>query len=289
MDVARGLSAAPGPPWRLLKDYAAAADLIDENVIAGVPRAATLKVQALHHLGRLDDALETGRTAGDALARETPLMGALSAVALDAGDSGLAAVYAKKAGDTPDGRATFGMLELSEANLTGASRHFDKALTVQADHARALLGRGLVRLAAGDADAAIPDIDSSAELFGSHLGSWLAAGWARLTSGDLVGARAKFEKALELDDTFAESHGALAVLDVMQGRQGEAKRRVDVALRLDRNCFSAALAQVLTFQAEGKGDAAKRITTAALNAPIGPSGRTLGQSLADFGRLRRRS
>ncbi len=271
----------------MLQDYAGAAELIDQAVIAAVPHAAALKVQALHHLGRLEEALKDGRAAAERFPQDTGLMGSLSAVSIDAGDVDLAAVYAKKAGDAPDGLATLGMLELGRANLAAAARQFDQALNIQADHARALLGRGLVRLAAGDPEAAIPDIDRSATLFGNHLGSWLAAGWARLGVGDIAGARRTIEKALAIDDTFSETHGALAVLDVMQRRDADAKRRIDVALRLDRSCFSAALAQVLLLQAQGKTASADRITSAALNTPVGPSGRTMGEALADFGRLRK--
>ena len=271
----------------MLQDYAGAAELIDQEVISAVPRAAALKVQVLHHMGRLEEALEEGRAAAERFPQEAGLMGALSAVAIDAGDLDLAAAYGKKARGAPDGLATLGMLELGHTNLAAAAQQFDKALNVQADHARALLGRGLVRLAAGDPEAAIPDIDRSAALFGDHLGSWLAAGWARLGAGDIAGARKTFEKALEIDDTFAETHGALAVLDVMQRRDADARRRIEVALRLDKNCFSAALAQVLCLQAQGKTASANRITSTALNTPVGPSGRTMGQALAQFGRLKK--
>jgi tetratricopeptide (TPR) repeat protein len=269
----------------MLQDFAGAAELIDEQVVAVAPRAAALKIQSLHHQGRMDEALEVGRGYAERFPQNHEMMGALSAAALDSGDLAVAAAYANKARSDPEGLATLGMLELERNHPAEAGRLFDKALGADPHRARALLGKGMVRLAVGDTDAAISLIDEAAELFRTHLGSWVTSGWACLVNGDLVGARRRFEKAMSIDDTFAETHGALAVLDIMQSRMADARRRMDVALRLDRNCFSAALARMLLLQAEGKEATAERVRDAALNTPVGPGGRTLGQAMAGLGRV----
>jgi len=268
-------------------DHEAAAALLDDRTVAAVPRAAALKVQSLHHLGRLEEALACGLGYVEARPGDEPLMAALALAALDAGELDLAAAYAARAGqDNSDAAATLGMIRLNADEVEGALELFDRALADNPRNARALLGRGLGQMAKGDAGAAAGALTEAASAFGDHLGSWVAAGWAHFIGGDHVRARGVFERALALDDTFAETHGSLAVLDMAEGDSESARRRTDVALRLDRDCFSAALARSLLLQAEGKPAAADRIRDAALNTPVIPGGRTIAQAMAALGSKR---
>ena len=247
----------------MLPDYEGAAALLDDAVMDAAPRAPWLRIQMLHHLGRLEEALEVGQGLAVRFPHDADLMGALAAVALDAEDLGLAADYARRAGDQHDGL-------------------FERALAAYPQDARARLGKGLALMAQGASDEACGEIDRAAELFGRHLGSWVAAGWAYFVKGDYATSRARFETALAIDDTFAEIHGGLAVLDVMDGEIDRARRRIEVALRLDRNCFSAALARVLILSRQGDAASAARVRDIALNTPIGAGGRTIAQVMASF-------
>jgi tetratricopeptide (TPR) repeat protein len=265
-----------------LGDYAGASALLDERVAAVVPQAAPLKVRSLHHLGELDEALAWGRGVGHSSA-DGDLMGALSAVAIDAEDLVLAEHYATRAGERPDALATLGMIRLNTEQIEPAMEKFEQALALNPADARAHLGRGLAMMLRSDPRDAAVELDRAASLFGSHLGSWLATGWAHFMAGDHAVARARFETALALDDTFAETHGSLAVLDVYRGDLESARRRTEVALRLDRRCNSAALSRSLILASEGDEVTANRVRELALNAPIAPGGRSIVQAMAALG------
>ncbi|WP_443751361.1 tetratricopeptide repeat protein [Asticcacaulis solisilvae] len=260
-------------------DHAGAAGLLDDATVAAIPAAASLKVQALHRQGDLDEALAEGTKALEIHPADTDLLGALSMVAIDLQMPELAQGWAAKAQDTSDGLSTLGMLVLQDDRLDEAMGYFDRGLAARADSPRNWLGKGLVLMARGDAAGATECIDRSAELFGRHLGTWIASGWAHFAAGDRTRARGIFEHALALDDTFAESHGALAVLDVLDGDIDGARRRTDTALRLDRRCFSGALAKVLLLEHDGDMQAAQRVRDIALNTPVGESGRTIAQAV----------
>ncbi|MDO8380136.1 lipopolysaccharide assembly protein LapB [Phenylobacterium sp.] len=263
----------------MLLDWARTADLIDDATVAAAPRAAALKVEALCHLGKLEEALAWGGQIAAQRPGDQALMGALAVAAMDAEQTDLARAYALKAGTTHEGLSTLGMLMLDQDDADEALVTFDRALAVYPHSARALLGKGLALLSKGDPRAAAGQLDEGAKIFGDHLGSWIASGWAHFASGDQVTARSRFETALALDDTFAESHGGLAVLDVIENDLESARRRTDIALRLDRVCFSGALARSMLLEHDGDPATAERIRQKAMNAPIGAAGRTLAQAM----------
>ena len=267
-------------------DHAGAADLIDDATVAAIPAAASLRVQSLHRLGDLDGALAEGTKALEIHPDDTALLGALSMVAIDLQMPELAQGWAERAGDTPEGLSTLGMLVLRENRLDEAGAYFDRGLAARPDSARNWLGKGLVMMAHGDAAGAAGAIDRSAELFGRHLGTWIASGWAHFAAGDRAKARSVFEHTLALDDTFSESHGALAVLDVLEGNIDSARRRTDTALRLDRRCFAGALAKVLLLEHDGDPQAARRVRDIAMNTPVGESGQTLAQAMVAMAQYR---
>jgi tetratricopeptide (TPR) repeat protein len=261
-------------------DWARVSELLDGDAASTTAQAARLKIQALHHLGRLGEALNLGEQLHHRFAEQTDLTGLLAAVAVDAEQLTVAEQYALQAGDQSDALAALGMVCLDAGGVDRSLPYFERALALSPSDGRALLGKGLALLSKGDAAAGCGLIDRAAEQFATHLGTWVAAGWAHLVRGDLVTSRARFEKALAIDDTFAEIHGGLAVLDVMEGQLESAQRRTEVALRLDRNCFSAALAKTLLLMARGKERSAERVRNLALSTPIGTSGRTLAQAMA---------
>lgn len=257
---------------------------IDDDVALAVPRAATLKVQALHHLGDLDGAVATGRRLLERLPQDDALLGAVSVAAMDNDDFALAAELAARAGGGADALTTQGLAALDAASPREAEALFDRALAEQPGAPRAVLGKGLCALARGDAAGAAPLLEESARRFDDHLGSWIAAGWAHFLGGDAAAARRSFEAALARDDTFAESHGALAVLDLADGRVEAARRRMDIALRLDSNSLGGMLARTMLLESEGKTEVARRIRERALALPVGAGGQTLVQALAGVGR-----
>ena len=264
-------------------NFASAVELVDDDVVQAVPRAASLKVQALHHLGELETALDLGQAMLQRLPEDDALLGALSAAAIDAEQYDLAASLAGRAKGGADALTTRGLVALNEDDASRALALFDEALAQRRDAPRALIGKGLGLLVAGDLDGAAPSIEKGAEIFGDHLGSWIAAGWVQFLRRDLAAARRNFEIALRHDDNFAETHGALAVVDLAEGHLDSAERRTEIALRLDKDCFGAALARMLLLQMQGNPALADRIRERALNLPVGVGGKTLAQAIAGFG------
>ncbi|HWE45779.1 MAG TPA: tetratricopeptide repeat protein [Caulobacteraceae bacterium] len=268
----------------MLRDFPAVADIIDDETVLAVPEAATLKVQALHQLGDVDQALTFGLACAVERPGDTALASALAVAALDAEQPDVARDFALRAGDTHEGLSTLGMLALTSNDVGGSLAYFDRALAVRSDSARARLGKGLALMARGDLAEAANDIDQAAAIFRTHLGTWVASGWAHFVQGDYKGARQAFETALDLDPSFAESQGSLAVVDAVEGRLDSARRRTEIALRLDRNCFSAAFAKSLLLGGAGDAEAAQRIIGLALQSPLA-DGQTLAQAMSGFARV----
>lgn len=240
---------------------------------------ATLAVRALHHLGRLDEALALGDAWDDAEG-DAELWGALATVAVDAEDLERTARWAQRGRGSVDGMSALGVLSMGETRKEEARAWFERALAAKPDSARALMGLGSVLLEEGRTQEAARRFDAAAEIFGDHLGTWIAAGWAWLLAGEMAIARQRFERALALDDTFGEAHGGLAVLAVTQGRTDEATHRADVALRLDRKGLGGTLAQTLLLELKGDSATAERMRDIALNRPVGMGGQTIAQRLA---------
>lgn len=271
----------------MVGEHQAALSLLGGPDATPTAQVATLKVQMLHSLGRLDEALALGGQWAQTYPQDEALAGALACAAVDAGDTDLAKRYAKRAGQNHNGLSAAGLMLLREGQIDPASELFSQALEAYPFDARALLGRGLVLMTQGASQDAVACLRRGAELFSSHIGSWVALGWAYLAAGQHEQARTTFEKALMIDDTFAETHGSLAVLDVIGGQLSSARRRTEIALRLDRRCFSAALAKSLLLQADGDSQKAAQIRSIAMTSVLGSSGATLAQALAQMGFGRR--
>lgn len=261
-------------------DYEDALPLVDDEVTALGASGAGLKVRLLHHLDRPEDAMECGAVFAQLYPADEVLMGTLANAALDADRPDLARLYAERAGGHHDGLTTMGLLLLDDDRIGESAALFDRILAADAGNPRALLGKGLERMASGDTSDAARWLDRAAERFGDHLGTWVAAGWAHYILGDLSTARLRFETALALNDTFAETQGGLAVIEMAEGNVEEARRRTEVALRLDRASFGAALATVMLLEQDGKPEVAERVRQAAFNVPVGVGGKTLAQALA---------
>jgi tetratricopeptide (TPR) repeat protein len=257
--------------------------LLDDEVIVAVPRAAALKVQSLHHLNRIEDALLAGQGMTEIHPSDNHLLGALSVAAMDADDFELARHYAMQADGGADALTTQGLISLNDETPEVAIVLFERALAEHPNAPRAWLGKGLSLLAQGDVERAAPCLDKGAEIFGDHLGSWIASGWTHFIRKDMVSARRSFETALGHDDNFAETHGALAVLDIAEGNTDSARKRADIALRLDKESFGGILARTLLLEMDGRPELAAKIRERAMNIPMGIDGKTLAQAMIGLG------
>jgi len=266
-----------------LGDWEAPLSLLDESSANALPQAATLRVQALHQRGDLEQALSEATAYVIQHPRYAPLFAAASVVAVDAEDLPLATSYAQSAGAHPDALTTLATVALAEGRTDDANALFGQVLEAAPDAPRALIGVGLGKMLAGSYAPAAADIERGAAIFGDHLGSWVAAGWAYLFAGDLGEARRCFDTSLALDHNFAETHGSLAVLHLIEGRAEESRRAAQTAMRLNPQCFSGTLAQAMLQSSKGRTDQARAILDRALHTPLDASGRTIAQSLARHG------
>ena len=267
----------------MTEDYSGALAALDDPAVATSPRGPALKVQMLHHLGRLEDALEIGQGLAELYPHNQALFGALSVVAMDANDMALAELFAARGGVSDDALSTQGMLKLGGYDSAAALDLFGKAIEARPSQPRAWVGKGLALLTQGNTQDAVPCLEKGAALFKTHIGSWIAAGWANLMAKNLDAARYCFETALALDKSFAESHGALAVIDIAAGQWDSAKRRSTVALGLNKQCFSGALAKSLIAEHDNNPMLAQKIRDRTMNIAIGPQGETLAQAIVSMG------
>jgi tetratricopeptide (TPR) repeat protein len=266
----------------MLGRFEEAADSLDDRAALAAPMGPMLKVRALHHLGRLEEAIETGLRLRGVRGDDRELAGAISVVALDADQVELARTMAMEGGEAPDALSTRGVLALDQGDAEGSLAAFDHILARHPNNPRALAGKGLCVLAR-DAKQAAQLLDRAAEIFVSHSGTWVAAGWAHFVANDFSTSRARFEKAVSLDPTFSEGHGGLAVLDVVTDDLKAARKRAETAIRLDRQSFGGALVNVMLLDRAGKHKEAQRIRDMAFAVPIGADGTTLVQAMAKFG------
>lgn len=248
----------------LTRDYTGAVDLLDDALCTQLEQAVSLRLTCLHHLARIPEMLSVAER------HATPVsaMGVLASALFDLGDETGAVALAIEASETPEGASVLGLVALNEGRTVDAMRHFEHAVAIKPNGARALLGLGLAHFSKQQFQRATVHLDAAAQLFRSHAGSWLAAGWAQLFSGDKDSARTRFQTALEVDRGFAEALGALAVVDALELRSAQAETLAQKALRLDADCHSALLARSLIARAQGDVSAAQRLFAELVSRPL---------------------
>lgn len=263
----------------LLGKYEQALALLDDSVLYAQPDTILLKIQCMHHLGMLEEAIELGKQHSDHPVAGTAISGMLATLFFDADDSAQAQAYAMRAPDSSGGLTVLGLLALEQDDRDQAQRLFGRALETDPRSGRAHLGQGLGSLAQHDFPAAAASLDRAAALLQNHAGTWLSAGWAHLLDGKLDSARERFQQAFEIDRGFAEAIGALAVTDVYQQRYADAERHAETALRLDRECLSAVMAQSLLLAHRGDKDKSHALQQVIANHPLGGES---GPSIAEI-------
>ncbi|WP_321945812.1 tetratricopeptide repeat protein [Paraburkholderia sp. J10-1] len=263
----------------MLAHYGEALAVLDPDDPQQLPAAATLTVRVLHHLGRLDEAMQVGQRWLQATHPDPELAGALATACFDANDVDAARQFANMSPASPDSLTVRGLLALEAGSDGEAYELLEHAIRLRPASGRAKLGLGLYHLSRRQLDAAAVLLDEAAQTMASHAGAWVAAGWAHLLRGDLGSASTNFTQAWEMDRGFAEAPGGLAVTRVHQQRADEARRLADTALRLDRHCLSGALALSLLAAASGDNVRSATLIDTALESPIDPRGLTLRRLL----------
>lgn len=215
--------------------------------------AEGLRVRALHHLGRLDDAVAAAQRFEALHGSHAHVQASVLAVLVDQSNLQQAAQMAYSllpaGGDVQaapyEVAEPLALQALDEQGAERALQWVDWALARRTDDGRIWLLKGLALLQSNQREAAIGALERAADLMPAHAGSHLGLGWACLLHGDRARARQAFEAAAQASPAFAEVYGSLAVLDAAEGHKEAARVHVRRAQGLDRHCASALFALAL--------------------------------------------
>jgi tetratricopeptide (TPR) repeat protein len=256
-----------------------ALDLLDDDVLAAVAPATTLRLRILHRLGRFDEAVALGNAR---LQHEddAQLRGVVSMILFDQGDLAAAGVQAMRALDSAEGATTAGMLALENGESAGAAALFERAMERNPTSGRAMLGRGLTLTMNGAFAEAADTLETAARMMRDHSGAWVTAGWARLMQGELDAAEADFRLAMKMDPGFSEASGGLAMTLLRKDQRDDADHYARVALRLDPASFSGQFVTGLLLESAGDTDAAKARMATLLSHQLPHGSRTFGNFLS---------
>ena len=155
-------------------------------------RVEGLRVRTLHHLGRLDDAVEAARRFEAAHGPHPHVQAAVLAVLVDQSDLQHAVQIAQSllpaGGDAQaapyEVAEPLALQALDEQSAERAMHWVDWALARRTDDGRIWLLKGLALLQSSQRDAAIPALERAADLMPTHAGSHLGLGWACLLQGE---------------------------------------------------------------------------------------------------------
>lgn len=214
-----------------------------------VPKTPVLLARALHHLGKIEEAIQHLRPYLASHADDAEAVGLYALLNYDGGHSAVAKEAAEKTVklDPEDHNAliTLGSLALAAQDGERANAYFRRATQRYPKSGRAWSGRGLASMMAANLKRAVNDLEQAVQHMPNHVGSWHALAWCQIQLGDLTAARESFNKTMAIDDDFAETHGGLAVIAVLQNRLYEAQNLIGHALSIDPDSFAGLFAQTL--------------------------------------------
>jgi len=220
-----------------------------EPTVAIDPAIQVLWLKSLHHLGKLEQAMQwvdqrlplamlTPAALGVASliaidADQTIKAKQLAELALQGGDAGLETLLSRAA------------VALAERDVARAHHYLGLAMQREPENGRCWSTLGLTQMLELNIPVARHSLQKAVTLMPTHIGTWHSLGWACLVEQDIDAAQRAFEAALQLDRNFGESHGALAIIAAMRGQRESASEQIRRATGLDKNSLSAAYAQAV--------------------------------------------
>lgn len=265
----------------------AAADLLANYATPDIPsQALTLYIRALHHVGKLEQALALVQQHLPRCAGDHTFLAAASLLCMDGDQKNMArelSAAALAAGSRPlEAVVTVGTLALEELDAEVAQARFGEAVQLNPRDGRSWSGLGLASLLRQDFAGADQELQQAIHYMPGHIGTLHAAAWCRLLSQDLDGAKRYFEQSLDLDRNFSESHGGMAVVYALQGQRAQAEEAIRRAQGLDRGCLSARFAQMVLSGILQHPDQFKRIAMKILSTRDGVDGLSMAEMLTRF-------
>ncbi|HWW08335.1 hypothetical protein [Collimonas sp.] len=213
------------------------------------PSIQTLWLKSLHHLSKLELALQWAEQRR-ALGKLTPAaIGVASLIAIDADQTVKAKELADQALAAGDGSLEAllarAAVALAERDTTRAHQYLQQAMQRAPDNGRCWSTLGLAQMLDMDITTARQSLQKAVTLMPGHIGTWHSLGWACLVDKDIDAAQQAFEAAMQLDRNFGESHGALAIIAALRGQRTSAIEQIRRATGLDKNSLSAGYAQAV--------------------------------------------
>jgi tetratricopeptide (TPR) repeat protein len=109
-------------------------------------------------------------------------------------------------------------------NDTNAILDFDKAISLNPNHAAPYNGRGVLLDKQGQTDKALSDFNKAIELDPKGAAAYVGRGYIRFARNDLAGALADFQKVIDFDPNVA---AAFLIRGTIRGLQGRWEVSVD--------------------------------------------------------------
>jgi tetratricopeptide (TPR) repeat protein len=217
-----------------------------------------LWLRASHREGLLEAAWEWAQQERAEGRLEPAASGVASLIALDLEDLDAARALADAALSVDarqvEALVARGSVALASGDAAEATVFLEGALLSNPDDGRTWSALGFASLLQQDLPRAKSQLERALQAMPEHVESWHALGWTRLLLADRNGALAAFRSGLVCDPDYAESHAALALALWLCGEKEDADRHLQEADRLDPEC--AIGRQARAFIAGGQGDPA---------------------------------
>jgi tetratricopeptide (TPR) repeat protein len=261
------------------------------------PETLRYRTFCLHHLGKLDQALEAARLWLQKVPG-TEADGYLALLEMDKGNMleayQRAAKVLERHPDNTDAALVAGLWSTEQQDSRKAFAYFQLATRNEPDNPRGWLGLGLVHMYRREYAQAIAALKTALKYMPGHAGTLVTLGWAWFAALDLEQAERTFREAIASEGALSEAHGGLAVILIFQKRIDEARREAEIARRLDPRGFGGLYAKGVLLALDGKQDRGEAIVAAALEQRVTHDGRTalehirifLQQESASLGRSR---
>lgn len=204
----------------------------------------------------------------------TEAQGYLALLEMDSGQSErgreIAYEVLKDDPDNTDAGIVIGISDIEEQNIEAAIKRFEKVLSNEATHPRALFGMGLTHMHQQRHAQAIKLMEDASRQMPNDTGIKVAIGWSKTTQQDFKGAEAVFREVIRVDRNFSEGYGGLAYIMALQGKLDEARDAMQRAQWLDPGSFGAAASQSVILGIEKGTDNAIEYLANALEMPPAP-------------------
>lgn len=222
-------------------DAVAAREVLQPWMEANLPPSAAdareplqaLWLRACHRSGQLPEAWAWVRQEEAAGRLGAAARGVASLIAFDLENLEAARSLADAAlaadGGQLEALVARGSVALAEGDAARASQLFQRALQRHPGDGRTWSALGFASLLRQDFAAARTQLERAVEALPGDVETWQALGWSRLVQGDRDTALAAFDAALAIDASDSDSRGALALLHALLGDAVAAQQHVDAA------------------------------------------------------------